>query len=261
MHSPFPGMDPYLEAPNIWPDVHHEMIGKIRAALNPHVLPKYTIRIETRVYVSREDDTERRPFIPDISVEKPRRSKAANAKATSLATIDQPLIIPYVIDPTIEEAYLVIKERRTNLLVTAIEVLSPANKTPGAEGRESYMDKRAEFLAADVHIVEIDLLRAGRPPIVPVLTPSDYRVFLSRANDRTRQRYWPIKLRDPLPVIGIPLKGDDPDVPLDLGELLNVVYESGAYESVIDYRKRCNPPLKTADARWAAKILKAKGLR
>jgi hypothetical protein len=27
MPSPFPGMDPYLEAPELWPDVHHRLIS------------------------------------------------------------------------------------------------------------------------------------------------------------------------------------------------------------------------------------------
>ena len=30
MPSPFPGMDPYLEDPHGWPDVHHEVISGIR---------------------------------------------------------------------------------------------------------------------------------------------------------------------------------------------------------------------------------------
>ena len=62
-------------------------------------------------------------------------------------------------------------------------------------------------------------------------------------------------------MIGIPLKGEDPDVPLDLGELLRFVYDSGAYDDIINYAKPCDPPLKPADARWASKLLRSKGLR
>src|SRR5580704_10964061 len=138
MPSPFPGMDPYLEGPNIWPDVHLEMISKIRAALNPRVLPSYTVRVETRVYVSHEDDLARRTFAPDLTIERPSKSKrAGKVKVAAGLSIDEPLIIPYVVDPTIEEAYLEIKHRKTNVLVTVIEVLSPANKIRGSEGRKS----------------------------------------------------------------------------------------------------------------------------
>jgi hypothetical protein len=255
-------MDPYLESPDLWPDVHLEMIRDIRAALNPHVLPKYNVRVETRVYVSHEDDPGRRILVPDVRVEKTRKFKpGSRVRATAVLQIDEPIIVPYVVDPTIEEAYLEIKDRKTGVLVTVIEVLSPTNKIRGAEGRKNYLDKRNEIIASKVHLVEIDLLRDGDPPIAPLLEPVDYRVFLSRADDRTRTRCWPFNLRDPLPVIGIPLHDDDPDVPLDLKQLLATVYESAAYDNVIDYKQPADPPLKPDDAKWAAKLLRSKGFR
>ena len=38
MPSPFPGMDPYLEASDIWPDFQHALAADIRGELN-RVLP------------------------------------------------------------------------------------------------------------------------------------------------------------------------------------------------------------------------------
>jgi hypothetical protein len=35
MPSPFPGMDPYLEPPNIWEDFHANLAGEIQAQLTP----------------------------------------------------------------------------------------------------------------------------------------------------------------------------------------------------------------------------------
>jgi len=49
MPWPFPGMVPYLESPSIWPDVHHEFISEIRAALIPNLRPDYVARVELRV--------------------------------------------------------------------------------------------------------------------------------------------------------------------------------------------------------------------
>ena len=46
MPSPFPGMDPYLEARSIWPGVHLAMITYIHEALQPQLRPKYIARIE-----------------------------------------------------------------------------------------------------------------------------------------------------------------------------------------------------------------------
>ena len=44
MPSPFPGMDPYLEEPRRWPDVHQSLITYIRDALQPAVRPRYFAR-------------------------------------------------------------------------------------------------------------------------------------------------------------------------------------------------------------------------
>ena len=50
MPSPFPGMDPYLEHPALWPDVHHGLIEALRNALAPLLRPRYRIAVEERVY-------------------------------------------------------------------------------------------------------------------------------------------------------------------------------------------------------------------
>ena len=76
MPSPFPGMDPYLETPDLWPDVHHGLISQIQATLNPAVRPKYVARVELRVYVSDEDDPGRDVLVPDVPIEKPRGKRA-----------------------------------------------------------------------------------------------------------------------------------------------------------------------------------------
>ena len=51
MVGPFPGMDPYLEDPAEWPDVHGRLITAISEALAARVAPDYVVRIEQRVYI------------------------------------------------------------------------------------------------------------------------------------------------------------------------------------------------------------------
>jgi hypothetical protein len=51
MPSPFPGMDPYLEHPALWPDVHNGLIAAIRDTLGPLLRPRYFVALEERVYV------------------------------------------------------------------------------------------------------------------------------------------------------------------------------------------------------------------
>ena len=52
MQSPFPGMDPYLEDPSLWPDVHHELLSVARELLHRQLRPQYHVRVEERVYIS-----------------------------------------------------------------------------------------------------------------------------------------------------------------------------------------------------------------
>jgi hypothetical protein len=256
-------MDPYLETPDLWPDVHHGLISHIQMALNPQLRPHYVARVEMRVYVSDEDDPGREALVPDVRVEKGLRRKGAKKQEQAAAVaITPPLLVPLLLDDEIEEARLEIRHRESKALVTVIEVLSPTNKIRGARGRTSFMEKRREIMESEVHWVEIDLLRAGTPSVTrPPLVPSDYRILVSRARKRTRARYWPVSVREPLPVIGIPLRGKDPDVPLDLSAVLKAAYEHGAYDVSIDYREEATPPLEADDAAWADGLLRQQGLR
>ena len=75
-------------------------------------------------------------------------------------------------------------------------------------------------MASESHWVEIDLLRAGEPTTKGLARlASDYRIVVSRSTDR-QQFCLPVSLRQALPIIGIPLRDKDPDVPLDLGAVL-----------------------------------------
>ena len=71
MESPFPGMDPYLEAPSLWPNVHHRMTSGISDALVPLVAPRYFVGIEERVYLCKEDDPARKVVVPDALIREP----------------------------------------------------------------------------------------------------------------------------------------------------------------------------------------------
>jgi hypothetical protein len=228
-------MDPYLEAPQIWPDVHHGLISEIRASLNPTLRPRFVGRIDLRRYRSDDNDPGRAALVPE-------RPWAR------------------LLDEEIEEAYIKIIHVETQDLVTLIEILSPSNKIRGSRGRASFMAKRHEVMNTDIHWVEIDLLRAGVPSVTdPPLRPSDYRVLVSRGDERTQTRYWPIGVRQALPVVGIPLRDKDPEVPLDLGAVFRSVYDRAAYDASVDYRKPPQPPLEGDDAKWARDLLRGRG--
>ena len=50
MRNPFPGMNPYLEQPELWHQVHNRLIVAIADNLTPQIVPKYRVSIEERVY-------------------------------------------------------------------------------------------------------------------------------------------------------------------------------------------------------------------
>ena len=68
----------------------------------------------------------------------------------------------------VDEWYLEIRDVGTGKLVTVIEVLSPTNKSHGA-GRKKYCKNRNRIFDSNTSLIEIDLLRAGKP--MPISDP------------------------------------------------------------------------------------------
>lgn len=263
MPSPFPGMDPYLEDPAIWPDFHLRLITYIADALQPEIRPRYHAHIGERLYVVRPP----RSIYPDafITRRKPARVPAGHASEATLEP-DTPVLIPLPPEE-IREVYIeIIDVAHDGQVVTVIEVLSPANKTPG-EDHERYHRKQEEVLSSETNLVEIDLLRAGEHTIaVPAhyLIPHQpwrYLVSIIRAGQRDQAEVYPITLRQRLPRIAIPLAEPDPDTVLDLQAVFEQCYENAAYADIIDYTADPQVPLTPEDAGWAGELLREKGLR
>jgi len=264
MLSPFPGMDPYLEHPGSWPDVHISMITAIRSQLSRTIRPKYTVRIEERVYISDEDDPGRKLYVPDLHlIQRPRHAGggASSSVGASMA-VAEPLALITVMDEEIRERRLSVIDRATHEVVTIIEVLSPANKMAGARGRRHYKRKRREVFDSDTHLVEIDLLRAGERFVSKeVLPPCEYLVHVSIEQDRPKGLVWPVRLSERLPIVKVPLRAGDPSAPLDLQAALESACEDADYIAGIDYSKPPVPPLSSEWAEWADRLLREKGLR
>ncbi|MBM4042784.1 MAG: DUF4058 family protein [Planctomycetes bacterium] len=262
MPSPLPGMDPYIEHPEVWSDFHGDLAAEVRAVLNQEIQPRYVARLVPRVTYEIVEVEEIHGARPDVGVWRPEPASEegyggvaviAAAPAESLIAMEVPLRLF-----TVE-----VREVGTLRLVTAIEILSPSNKQPGHDACEEYLRKRRSLLRSEAHLIEIDFLRGGqRPPLDRPVPPAPYYVTLSRSNRRPRVEVWPIQLRDKLPVIPVPLLYPDPDAPLDLGRVVAAVYERGAYARLIDYRQPPPPPpLSDADAAWLDERLVAEKAR
>jgi Protein of unknown function (DUF4058)/Protein of unknown function (DUF2934) len=50
MPSPFPGMDPYLEDPALWPAFHHQLLACFYQILRPGLVDRYLERVTERRY-------------------------------------------------------------------------------------------------------------------------------------------------------------------------------------------------------------------
>jgi hypothetical protein len=146
--------------------------------------------------------------------------------------------------------FLEIRDRTDRQVVAVVELLSPANKYAGPD-RDQYWAKAQRVLMTPTHFVEIDLLRGGPRMPWAEMPPCDYYAFVSRYESRPRVDFWPVRLRDSLPPIPVPLRPGDPEPMLDLQTLVHRVYDSAGYELFI-YDGDPEPRLSPEDAAWAA---------
>ena len=257
MASPFPGMDPYLENPELWSAVHSRLIVAIADELVEHLSEKYRVEVEKRVYFS-SDDGSVLVGIPDVSVATSRSAKSTTGTVTLPLPV-QPETVTVPLAEEVTERYLEIREVATGMVVTVIELLSPKNKRPG-EGRMAYLRKRNQVLASVSHLVEIDLLRGGQPLPITSGHTSDYRILVSQADRRPRADLYGFDLQQPLPPFPVPLMPGEEAPILALQPLLNRVYGKGRYHLAIDYGQPPVPPLGEEAEKWATtQIQKALG--
>jgi hypothetical protein len=263
MSSPFPGMDPYLEKPSSWPGVHSELISCMRAALTRQLRPRYFVNVDERVYLSGPNDPGRSLWVPDLYLtrESKQRMSSSTSRSTAVLEVAEPIVAITLLDEEIHERYLQVIDTSNRSVVTVIELLSPGNKVDRAAGLESFQEKRNQVMRSPAHWVEIDLLRAGVSLTLDEKIPDhEYLVHVSPVERRRKGLLWPIRLSQRLPVIGIPLRPKDGNIPLDLQEVLEAAYDRAGFDLGIDYKKEPIPPLSKAWKAWADRLLREKGL-
>lgn len=257
MPSPFPGMNPFLEQEDVWSDFHGRFIPAVAEEIGKQVRPAYIVKIDRNVYVHELPEGERTLLgRPDIYLaEGAEEPKATLTSSVALAAPARAQLVPLTI--TERQGFIEIRDGADRSLITAIELLSPANKEHGSD-RDQYLAKRNRYLDTGVHLVEIDLLRGGlRLPLYPP-PKGDYCIMVSRAEERPNVDCWPIRIREALPAIPIPLRAADGSVPLNLQAVLHRVYDAAGYGDYI-YKFDSSPPLSAEDQRWAAEVLTSHG--
>lgn len=260
MNSPFPGMDPYLE--QHWGDVHHNLITFAQGMMNERLPADLRARVEERIVVDLPGED--RVYYPDVRVvQREPKGKAGTATIASDVTMAEPLEVPFL-EPETQGFLEIVETGAQRRVVTVVEVLSPSNKHAG-RGRDLYRQKQLDLADASISLVEIDLLRAGPHVLqVPLAQyPEEYRTPYKVCVHRgwkAKAEIYRLPLRERLPVIRIPLRQTDADVPLDLQALIVQVYRHGRYDD-IDYTLPPVPALEPEDNVWADAVLRAAARR
>lgn len=245
-------MNPFLEQNDTWEDFHHNFITRTQEMLSGRVGPNYFVKVEVRLY--RHELPDEPPlYVGRSDVGLTISSPRSEGDWAAPAAIAAPVRLRVLAVDVERHSWLKICDRRNRHVVTALELLSPTNKTPGPD-RDDYLAKRTMLIDNRVHLVEIDLRRGGVRPGPPEIPPCDCYALVSRVDARPYVEVWPIALRDRLPIIPIPLSAPDADVTLDLQELLNRVYDAAGYGKYI-YDETPQPPLSDEDAAWARQFL------
>lgn len=270
MPGPFPGMDPYLESPLRWPNVHNTLAVYLAEALNRLLPPDYVATVAERCRVVQT----LRAIYPDALVKRdafPAPAAQARMVATTTPTLereeaDVPLVIEALpIEP--RETYVdIVAAGEGHRIIATIELLSPDNKAAG-EGRNLYLTKQREVLDSRTHLIEIDLLRAGQTTVAASMahlaseTRWDYVVCLHRGGQGLRFEVWPITLRARLPRFTVPLVSEGEEVVVDLQAALDHCYDAGRFARQVNYRQEPEPLLTEDDRSWADTLLRERGLR
>lgn len=225
MPSPFPGMDPYIERPAIWPDFHQHIVVCISRALLPLVRPRYVTLIQHRRFVEGPPWREER-----------RQSYVR------------------IIRPTAE-----------NRAVTVIEVLGPDNKRAGPartsylQQREEFWGRGANLVEIDLLRAGEPTVRVPSDRLTTA-RPWHYLIATTR-HWPARQEVYAVPLNHHLPRIVVPLAENEPGAVLDLQTAFTRCWDEGPYPELLRYDGPPPGALTPDEVRWCEDILRQAGLR
>lgn len=227
MASPFPGMDPYLEAADLWPDFHHQFVAGFYQTLLPGLIDRYRARVQTRHYLHEV------VLFTSVNTEEHR------------------------------EPFIEIRNRSAGKLLTLIDVVSPGNRMTPA-GRHAYLNTRAAAQLEGAATVEIDLVTAGQPTLDydrAAIADAMYIVTVTRPSHPHRPEVYTATLDRPLPRFRLPLAPDHQDTLVDLQPIFMRAFDQGNFRERINYK--VDPPTKLNEVAqaWLQSLLAEQSLR
>ena len=120
MPSPLPGMNPFIEQPELWSEFHSRMIVAIADSLDELLNRDYRVAVKKRVYLG-QDDEQVLIGIPDVAVTASTRSLQDSNRSTVAVAEPQTVELPQLKE--VQERYLEIREGATGVVITTIELL------------------------------------------------------------------------------------------------------------------------------------------
>lgn len=251
----FPGMNPYLEHPDLWPEIHPQFVTALANLLQKEVSDRYNVIIRKRVYrVSGEDS---------LVVGQSSQDPGAGAKGSDS---QQPIPTYIAVPQTIHEDYIEIVDHKIGTTVTIVETLTPQKKRPG-RGRENYEQRCEAIFGGDTHFVEIDLLRGWEPISAYGPSDTDYQVLVSRSNQRPKAEMYTWQVNAPIPPLTLPIsrpqdgEGAQASCTVDLKQALDDACAGSTYDFSINYERDPIPPLHPEANQWLTTLLEQAGLR
>ncbi len=258
MDCPFPGMDPYLEHPALWPGFHNTFLSNAQELLVAQIPRGYDVRTEQEVRLVSMPPEGPASFRPDFVVaQRPGGRGERFAGGPAGTALLEPNILP-LDEPDwqeVREVRLVVTKLPGRELVTIFELLSPWNKT--MEGMADFARKRRATVAGKAHWVEVDLLAGGlRTPLAAARPAGDYFAQAIRAERPQKTEVYSWGVRAPLPVVPIPLRAPDADLALPFAEVFRMTYRRARFGIPLGELPAGPPraPLGEADLQWAAAL-------
>ncbi len=253
MKSPFPGMNPWLEG-YLWPDVHNHLARVFAELLAPKIAPKYVARIDIATIMDNDPDSEIGITYPDVEILQNRNMVQEPVMAYGNLTITEPtFVMPFKLPIEVRIPIVEVRDTANNKLVTAIEILSPVNKRN--PNLTAYREKIDDLHKKGIHILEIDLLRRGIRPFTSQKSTGQYQMMLLRAKTN-KAAIWSVNIQDSLPILPVPLLAPDPDVPLEIGKAMAIIFERSLYHLSINYGEKPAPPaFSDADWQWIKSVV------
>ena len=222
VRSPFPGMDPYLEAR--WPDVHVALNVYVAETLQRALPPALRSRVVNQLMVLDDGRAAADPVVMVVDT----------TARFGLVTVVELLRADHKVPGEFHDAYLDRLRRYAAGGVNVVEVDLLRGPRIG------------------MAVARSDLSPSHRTP---------YLACVHRAtDDPARWACYPVPLRRRVPPVPLPLRPADPDGVLDLQPLIARAYAAGRHDDV-DYRREPDPPLPEADRAWAHELLRLAGRR